>query len=170
MKQIIFVLLSLFILSSCVIKGKTIQDVPTIQSSHISIPELPGIPGKALSVSAHDARQEPTYSKQVRAETERAVTEALLREGFVVTPSADNQLVITIEDHQTEKFKEGCVKLKATLTIPKKAKAHADSSSCFESKNPFGPKFSADITKAYEEALSLIFKNLGLALAQVPKN
>jgi hypothetical protein len=59
------------------------------------------------------------------------------------------------------------VKIAGALTIPKKAKVSSDSSACFEAKSPFGQKMSADITKSYEEALTIMFKGLNQSLNQL---
>jgi uncharacterized lipoprotein YajG len=167
MKQLLILALTSLALSSCVIKGKTIKDVPTLNSKNIHTTQLQNLPSKNISIQVVDSRKEDIYSNQVRTELSRAVSEALTREGFNIVASGENELVLTIHDFETKEFKEGCVKIAGALTIPKKAKVSSDSSACFESKSPFGQKMSADITKSYEEALTIMFKGLNQSLNQL---
>lgn len=167
MKQIMLLGLTALTLSSCVIKGKTIRDVPTLNSQNIHTTQLQNLPNKNISLQIVDARKEDIFSNQVRSELSRAVTEALTREGFKVSAAGDNALTLTIQDFETKEFKEGCVQIAAALLVPKKAKVSSSSGACFEAKSPFGQKMSADITKSYEEALTNMFKNLNQALDRI---
>ncbi|KYG62946.1 hypothetical protein AZI87_16935 [Bdellovibrio bacteriovorus] len=156
-------------LSSCAMTGKTIKDVPAIKAENIQVSPMSGLAKRTVSLSVIDARAEEmkTQSTELRAEVARAVTDALARENIKVQTSGANSLVLTIQDYSTGQFKEGCVKIVSHLTIPQKAKLNAEAASCFEMKHPFGFKLSADVTKAYEEALSLTFKNLDQALGKL---
>lgn len=167
MKQLLILALTSLALTACVIKGKTIRDVPVLNSKNIHTTQLQNLPSKNISVDIVDARKEDIFSNQIRSELSRAVTEALTREGFKVSAGGENALVLTINDFETKEFKEGCVKIDGALTIPKKAKVSSNSSACFEAKSPFGQKMSADITKSYEEALTNMFKNLNESLNQL---
>jgi uncharacterized lipoprotein YajG len=167
MKQLFILSLTALALSSCVIKGKTIRDVPVLNSQNIHTTQLQNLPSKNISVQVVDARKEDVYSNQIRSELSRAVTEALTREGFKVSSSGENALVLTINDFETKEFKEGCVKIDGALTIPKKPKVSSNSSVFFEAKSPFVQMLWADITKSYEEALTNMFKNLNESLGQL---
>lgn len=167
MKQLMILGLAALTLSSCVIKGKTIRDVPVLNSKNIHTTQLQNLPSKNVSVEVVDARKEDIFSNQVRSELSRAVTEALTREGFKVSATGENALTLTIQDYETKEFKEGCVQVTGALMVPKKAKVSSSSGACFEAKSPFGQKMSADITKSYEEALTNMFKNLNQALDQI---
>ncbi|KHD87859.1 MAG: hypothetical protein OM95_12740 [Bdellovibrio sp. ArHS] len=158
-----------FFLSSCALKGNTIKDVPAIKAENIQVSPMSGLPKRTVSLSIIDARADDmrVQSTELRSEVARAVTEALARENIQVQTPGANALVLTIQDYATGQFKEGCVKIVSSLTIPQKAKLHAEAASCFEMKHPFGFKMSADVTKAYEEALSLTFKNLDQALSKL---
>lgn len=165
--RFLFLALSLAFLSSCVISGKTIRDVPVINDKNIQVSALSALPKRNLSLTVVDERADKNQSLELRNEVMRAVTEAVTREGTTVTQPGTNELNLSIHDYETDKFKEGCVKILGTLTIPKKAKLNAEATGCFESKSPFGQKIGANISKAYEEALTLIFKNLDKGLAQL---
>ncbi|MFV8250865.1 hypothetical protein [Bdellovibrio bacteriovorus] len=167
-KQHLILSIAFLGLSSCAMKGQSIRDVPTINSQNIQAP-LRDLPKKEVTISVVDARKEEVkaQSDELRSEVRRAVAEALERQGVAVKTPGANSLLLTIEDYQTGQFKEGCVKVSGVLTIPNKAKAKAEASSCFETKHPFGFKMGTDITKAYEEALNLLFKNLDSALSEV---
>lgn len=167
MKQLLILALTSVALSGCVIKGKTIKDVPTLNSQNIHTTQLQNLPNKNISVQVVDSRKEDIYSNQVRSELSRAVSEALTREGFKVSATGENALTLTIQDYETKEFKEGCVQITGALMVPKKAKVSSSSSACFEAKSPFGQKMSADITKSYEEALTNMFKNLNQSLDQI---
>lgn len=156
-----------FLLTSCAVTGKSIRDVPMIKSQNIQVSALSGLPKRNVSLSVVDERDDKNQSAELRAEITRAVTEALAREGTTVTTPGANSLVLTIHNTEMGKFKEGCVKITSHLVVPQKAKLGAEASSCFETNNPFGSKMSVDISKAYEEALSLIFKNLDQGLGQL---
>lgn len=153
---------------ACAMKGQSIKDVPTIKSENIHA-QLRDLPKKELSLTIVDSRKTDVraQSETLRAEVRRAVAEALEKNGTAVLATGANNLTLTIEDYETGKFKEGCVKTSGLLLIPQKAKVKAEASACNETRNPFGSKLSADITKAYEEALSLLFKNLDSALSEV---
>ncbi|WP_295899558.1 hypothetical protein [uncultured Bdellovibrio sp.] len=169
MKTALVLVSSALLLSSCAITGKSIRDVPAIKSQNIQVSALSGLPKRNISLTVVDARDDKNQSAELQTEITRAVTEALAREGTTVSTPGANDLVLTIHNTEMGKYKEGCVKITSSLTIPKKAKLGAEASSCFEMKNPFGAKMSVDITKAYEEALSLIFKNLDQGLGQLNK-
>ncbi|MFS4460488.1 hypothetical protein [Bdellovibrio sp. HCB2-146] len=168
MKILIPLSASLLLLTSCVIKGKTIRDVPALNPQKINVTQLKDLPGKTLSLAVVDSRKEDIMSAQLRNEVTRAVTEALSREGTQVQAQSKNELVLTILDFETKDYKEGCVKIGSALTLDKKAKVNTEASSCFETKSPFGQKMGADISAAYEEALNLTFKNLNEGLSQLP--
>ncbi len=169
MRFLSFILLG-SILTSCAISGKTIRDVPMINPKNIPVSALSALPKRNLSLQVIDERKDKNQSSELLSEISRAVTEALTREGTTVSTPGANDLTLTVQEYETEKFKEGCVKIVASITIPKKAKLGAEASSCFESKSPFGQKIGANIGKAYEEALTLIFKNLDQGLAKIQPN
>lgn len=163
-----FALLSLsFLLVSCATTGKSILDVPSIKSQNIQTSALSGLPKRSLSIAVLDERVDKKNSDEMKKEVSRAVSEALTREGINVSPEGYSTLTLKIHNTEMGKHKEGCVRVSSQLTLPKKAKLGSDASSCFETRTPFGNKMSVDITKAYEEALSLAFKNLDQALGQL---
>lgn len=167
MKQFLM-LAAILTLSACAMTGKSIRDVPAINAQNIQTP-LRDLPQKELSLTVVDARklELKEQTEELRAEVRRAVAESLERHGVAVKSAGANSLLLSIEDYQTDTFKEGCVKISGVLTIPNKAKAKAEAGSCFETKSPFGMKLSADISKSYEEALNLLFKNLDSALSEI---
>lgn len=158
----------IFLLSGCA-TGNTIRDVPKINPEKIEVPAMSGLPQRDISLKIVDARNEAVkdQSLELQAELERATSRALTRNGIAVTAISNNALTITVHDFATEKFQEGCVKINGSLLIPKKGKLGADANSCYEVKTPGGRLVSSDITRAYEEALSLVFKNLDQALAKL---
>ncbi|WII71545.1 hypothetical protein QJS83_13835 [Bdellovibrio sp. 22V] len=162
-------LLSCLLLSACAMTGKSIKDVPAVDAAKIQVPPFSGLERRTLSLSIIDERK-PEFknnSEELRAELNKAITEALAKEKITVQASGANSLVVSIHDTQMNKFKEGCVRISGSLIIPKKAKLNAEASGCYELRHPFGFKMGTDITKAYEESLSLFFKNLDQALGQL---
>lgn len=157
--------------TGCAIAGKTIHDVPQIKAENVRVPALSGLPERTMTVQVVDARtlNKKGNSFEVQTEVKRAVTQALALQGVQVKDQASSDLVITIQDHQTKDLNEGCVKMTMTLAVPQKqARMNSESSGCFEMKTPLGGKMSADITKAYEESLSLGFQRLDQGLAEAP--
>lgn len=164
----LFFVASASLLSACASKN-TIRDVPQINPDNIQVPAMSALPKRDLSLAIVDARSGSlkNQSLELQAELERATSRALTRTGIAVTGMSPNALTLTVQDYSTEKFSEGCVKITAALVIPKKAKLGSDATSCYEMKTPGGRLMSSDITKAYEEALSLVFKNLDQALGKL---
>lgn len=167
--KFLFGLTSLLLLNACAMSGTSIRDVPRVDSQKIQVPAMSALPQRDLSLSIVDARSNEVrdQSTELRVEIERSTTEALQRTGINVKPSSNNTLVLTIQDFQTSKFKEGCVKITGSLTIPQKAKLGSEANSCFEMKSPLGFKMSSDITQAYEESLSAVFRNLDEAMGKM---
>ncbi|MNK15798.1 hypothetical protein D3C87_339490 [compost metagenome] len=166
--------LSLFIcllmLSGCASRGLTIRDVPTIQAANIKVPTFRGLPQKSLSIEVVDMRSDDLKgnSAVVVAEVDRALVSALNSNQVPVSPTGANALVLSIHNGPVGAYEQGCVKLEASLNVPKRANLKAQSSACFESKLPFGKKVvGTDISKAYEEALTLILLNLDQALQKM---
>ncbi len=158
-------------LNGCAIAGKTIHDVPQIKTENVRMPALSGLPERNLTLRVVDDRNQnkKDNSTEVRGEVERAVKTVLATQGVTVNDNSKSDLVIHILDHQTKDLNEGCVKMTMALTVPKKqARMNSESSGCFEMKSPLGGKLSADISKAYEESLSLGFQKLDQALAETP--
>ena len=162
-------LIAASILTSCAMTGRSISDVPRIDAEKISVPAMSALPNRDMSITIVDNRQAEfrNQSMELKSEIERATQEALTRTGITVSAISTNALTLTIQDYQTQKMQEGCVKVNGSLVIPKKAKLGSEATGCFEMKTPFGGKMSADITKAYEEALSLVFKNLDEAMGKM---
>lgn len=161
-----YILSSLFLVLAACASNHTIRDVPTIQSGNIKVPTFKGLPQRSISLKVVDNRNEAMKGNTnvVVAEVDRALNEALESHQIPVSAKGANEMVVTISNDQMGKFDSGCVRLDATMLIPKRAKLNAESSSCFETKTPFGKSIGADITKSYEEALSLILLNLDQAL------
>lgn len=161
--------LSALLLNACAIAGRSIRDVPQINAKNIVMPRLNALPNREMTLEIVDARRPElkSQSTELQSEIQRAATEALSSVGVRVSNLSPQVLTLTIQDFSTAKFQEGCVKIKASFLIPKKAKLGSESTSCFEMRSPLGGKISADITKAYEESLSLIFKNLDEALIKI---
>lgn len=163
MKKLI--LLSLIFLSACA-TNQTIRDVPTIQSENIKVPTFKGLPKRTVALNVLDRRSEGMKGNTnvVVAEVDRALSEALRSHDIAVSGTGTNELTLTITNEKLGKFNPGCVRMEASMLIPKRARLNAESSSCFETKTPFGKQIGADITKSYEEALTLILLNLDQAL------
>lgn len=158
------------LLSACATTRNTIADVPKINPERIQVPAMSALPHRDVALTIVDSRSPVVKDKslELRSELERSTTSALTRTGINVTAISNNALTLTVQDYSTEKFAQGCVKINGTLVIPKKAKLASDASSCYEMKTPMGGRLmSADITKAYEEALSLVFKNLDEAMGKM---
>lgn len=164
----LLVVASASLLSACA-STNTIRDVPKIDPEKIEVPALSALPKRDINLQIVDARNASVkeQSLELQAEVERATSRALTRTGIAVTGLSNNALTITVQDYATEKFQEGCVKINGALLIPKKAKLSSDATSCYEMKTPGGRLMSSDITKAYEEALTLVFKNLDQALGKL---
>jgi predicted small secreted protein len=163
----LLVLASASLLSACA--GNTIRDVPKIDSEKIQVPAMSALPKRDMALTIVDNRnaEMKNESLELQAELERAVSRALTRTGIAVTANSANALTITVQDYATEKFQEGCVKINGSLLIPKKAKLASDATSCYQMNAPGGRMMSADVKTAYEEALSLVFKNLDQALGKL---
>lgn len=165
----LLVVTSASLLSACSTTRNTIADVPKMDAEKIQIPAMSALPQRELTLKIVDSRSPVVKEKssELRDELERTTTSALTRTGINVTGLSPNELTLTVQDYATDKFAQGCVKINGTLLIPKKAKLASDASSCYEMKTPGGRMMSADITKAYEEALSLVFKNLDEAMGKM---
>lgn len=166
MRLLVFIVAA-SLLTSCA--GRSIRDVPRIDSTKIQIPAMSALPKRDLSLTIVDARQMEfkNQSMELNAEVQRATQEALTRVGITVTALSTNALTLAIQDYSAGKFQEGCVKINGSLVIPQKAKLGSEATSCFEMKSPLGGRLSSDITKAYQEALSLVFKNLDEAMGKM---
>ncbi len=165
----LLVVASASLLSACATTRNTIADVPKIDPAKIEVPAMSALPKRDLSLTIVDSRSPVVkdQSLELRSEVERSTTSALTRTGINVTAMSPNALTLTVQDHATEKYAQGCVKITGSLVIPKKAKLGSDAVSCYEMKTPGGRMMSSDITKAYEEALSLVFKNLDEAMGKM---
>lgn len=148
----------------------TIKDSVVLNSKEIAIPAMKKLSPREIALTVVDERapEFKEHSAEMKAEIYRALSLALGNQGIALKTDAKNALTLTIQDFKTDKFQEGCVKLNASLNIPNKGKANSTSNSCLEYKNPFGLKVGSDIGKAYEEALTLAFKNLDAGLEQLP--
>lgn len=158
-------LFSFFMMSSCaILSPRSISDVPTINVAKIKSPPLKNIPKKILSLKVLDNR-DPQFKKnseELQKELQNVVTQVLKSQGILVSSTATTSLLISAQDQGIGKYKDGCVKINAMLSIPQTANIFSDATSCFEVKSPVSSiSMGSDISESYEMALTEVFQHLG---------
>lgn len=162
-----------YILASCAIfSPKSIRDIPSIRMNKVKVSPLKNIPQNNVKLSIIDNR-DPQFkvdSPALEKELRRVLLLSLDSQGIAINPNSKNVLLVSVQDQALGKFKDGCVKLNAILTLGSLANIYSDATSCFELESPLSNKaIGSDISESYEMALTTIFENLSKNLEKIDK-
>ncbi|GEM_PF-3863118 len=146
-------------------KTKTISDIPEINTEKIQMAAFPFSGNTEIQLTLLDERA-PQFKKNSSAvleELERAVSDLLNKQGLRLQKNAGNKLTLSVSDHQSGRYQEGCVNLAATFEVQKKGKVSSKSNACMEYTHVLG-RLRSDINSAYEMALESLFKEMRIGL------
>lgn len=167
-KTLILSCLVLTMTSCAAKKTKTISDVPEINTEKIQMAAFPFSGSSDVQLILQDERA-PQYKKNSSAvleELERAVSDLLNKQGLRLQEKAGNKLTLTVSDHQSGRYQEGCVNLASTFVIQKKGKVSSQANACMEYTHVLG-RLRSDINSAYEMALESLFKEMRMGLEKL---